>query len=66
MCIHLQCNGITIAGVYSFDEALLNAVLSYLEDLKLAIDNYVLDYFVIGVIMIVLLYHSFTYPQDSV
>jgi len=58
MCIHLQCNGITIAGVYSFDEALLNAVLSYLEDLKLAIDNYVLDYFVIGVIVSVLLCHS--------
>ena len=58
MCIHLQFNGITIAGVYSFGEALLNAVLAYLEDLKLAIDNYVLDYFVIGVIVSVLFCHS--------
>ena len=33
-------------------------MLSYLEDLKLPIDNYVLDYFVIGVIVSVLLCHS--------
>ena len=47
MCIHLQCNGITIAEGYLFGEAFLNAVFAYLEDLKLPIDNYVLDYFVI-------------------
>ena len=33
-------------------------MFAYLEDLKLPIDNYVLDYFVIGVIVSVLLCHS--------